>query len=88
MGRAKVTQIRQNYFSQNKKFYNLNLKTMLWVGNPFLAKADNLSKDVAGLQEEFTNNFSSQLHLESSGPQLKKEKPIIGDEAMTFRPHF
>ena len=59
----------------------INLETHLWVRNPFLVKVDNLSEDVAGLQEELIDlhddssidNFYPQHHLESSGPQLKRK---------------
>ena len=71
---------------------NINLEVRLWVRNPFLAKVDNLSEDVAGLQEELIDLHHDQFHrqllftasLGESWTSLKKEKPIIGNETMTF----
>jgi len=43
----------------------MDLKAQLWVRNPFLAKVNNLSEDVAGLQKELIdlhhNQFNRQL---------------------------
>ena len=69
-----------------------NLASQLWVRNPFLAKVDNLSEDVAGLQEELIDLHHDQFHrrLLSTASRgefwtsVKKEKPMIGNEAMTF----
>ena len=36
----------------DRYFSDINLEAQLWVRNPFLEKVDNLSEDVAGLQEE------------------------------------
>ena len=71
---------------------DINLEAHLWVRNPFLAKVDNLSEDVAGLQEELINLHHDQFDRQLLSPALlgelwtsvKKEKPIIGNEAMTF----
>ena len=41
---------------------DINLETQLWVRNPFLAKVDNLSEDVAGLQEELIDLHHDQFH--------------------------
>ena len=41
---------------------NLNLEAQLGVRNPFLAKVDNLSEDVAGLQEELIDLHRDQFH--------------------------
>ena len=75
---------------------DLNLKAQLGVRNPFLAKVDNLSDDVAGLQEELIDLHCDQFHrqllstasLGEFWTSVKKEKPIIGYEAMTFLPPF
>nr|XP_039248833.1 zinc finger BED domain-containing protein 5-like [Styela clava] len=69
-----------------------NLTCQLWVRNPFLAKVDDLSEDIAGLQEEFIDLHHDQFHrqllstasLGKFWTSVKKEKPIIGIEAMTF----
>ena len=71
---------------------DINLEAHLWVRNPFLAKVDNLSQDVAGLQEELIDLHHDQFHrqllstasLGEFWTSVKKEKPIIGNEAMTF----
>ena len=71
---------------------NVNLGAQLWVRNSFLFKVDNLSKDVVGLQEELIGLHHDQFHRQllstaSLGEfwiSVKKEKPIIADEAMTF----
>ena len=71
---------------------NLNLEAQLGVRNPFLAKVDNLSEDVAGLQEELIDLHRDQFHrqllstasLGKFWTSVKKEKPIIGYKAMTF----
>ena len=55
-------------------------------------EVDNLSKDVAGLQEELIHLHRDQFHrqllstasLGEFWTSVKKEKPIIGNEAMTF----
>ena len=71
---------------------DINLEAHLWARNPFLAKVDNLSENVAGLQEELFDLHHGQFHrkLLSTGSlgefwtSVKKDKPIIGNEAMTF----
>ena len=70
---------------------DINLEAPLWVRNPFLAKVDNLSDD-AGLQEELIDLHHDQFHrqllstasLGEFWTSVKKEKPIISNEAMTF----
>ena len=69
-----------------------NLAFQLWVRNPFLAKADALSQDVTGLQEKLIDLHQDEIHrrlfttasLAEFWTSVKKEKPIIGNEAMTF----
>ncbi|XP_039260762.1 zinc finger BED domain-containing protein 5-like [Styela clava] len=69
-----------------------NLTCQLWVRNSFLAKVDDLSEDIAGLQEEFIDLHHDQFHrqllstasLGKFWTLVKKEKPMIGSEAMTF----
>ena len=75
---------------------NKNLAFQLWVKNPFLAKIGALSEDVAELQEEFIDLHHDEFHrppfstasLREFWTFVKKEKPIIGNEAMTFLPPF
>ena len=60
---------------------DINLEAHLWVRNPFLAKADKLSEDVAGLQEELIDLHHDQFHrqllstasLGEFWPQLKRK---------------
>ena len=69
-----------------------NEASQWWVTNPFLAKVDNLSEDVAELQEELIDLHHDQFHrqlfstasLGEFWTLVKKEKPIIGNEATTF----
>ena len=76
----------------DRYFPDLNLEAQLGVRNPFLAKVDNLSEDVAGLHEELIDLHCDQFHQQllstaSLGEfwiSVKKEKPIIGNQAMTF----
>ena len=71
---------------------DINLEAELWVRNPFLAKIDNLSQNVAGLQGELIDLHHDRFHrqllstasLGEFWTSIKREKPIIGDEAMTF----
>jgi len=78
----------------NRYIPDRNLASQVWVRNPFLAKVDNLLKDVAGLQEElidlhhdeFHRQLSSTVSLGELWTSVKKEKPIIGNEAMTSAP--
>ena len=71
---------------------DINLEAQQWVRNPFLSKVDNLSEDSAGLQEELIDLRQDQFHrqlfstasLAEFWTSVKKEKPIIGNEAMTF----
>jgi len=46
----------------NRYIPDRNLASQLWVINPFLAKVDNLSEDVAGLQEELVDLPHDQFH--------------------------
>ena len=39
-----------------------NLAFQLWVRNPFLAKDDALSDDVAGLQEKLIDLHQNEIH--------------------------
>ena len=41
---------------------DINLEAQQWVTNPFLSKVDNLSEDVAGLQEELIDLHHDQFH--------------------------
>ena len=41
---------------------NINLEAQLWIRNPFLSMVDNLSEDVAGLQEELIDLQHDQCH--------------------------
>ena len=78
----------------DRYFPDLNLEAQLGVRNPFLVKVDNLSEDVAGLQEELIDLHRDQFHqqllstasLGEFWTSVKKEKPIVGNEAMTFLP--
>ena len=45
----------------DRYFPDINLEAQLWVSNPFLAKVDNLSEDVAGLQEELIDLHHDQF---------------------------
>ena len=71
---------------------DINLEAHLLVKNPFLAKVDNLSEDVAWLQEELIDLHHDQFHrqllstasLGEFWTSVNKEKPIIGNEVMTF----
>ena len=71
---------------------DINLEAQLWLRNAFLAKVDNLSEGVAGLQEELIDLHHDQFHrqllsTESLGEfwtSVKKEKTIIGNEAIIF----
>ena len=40
---------------------DINLEAHLWARNPFLAKVDNLSEDVAGMQEELFDLHRDQF---------------------------
>ena len=46
----------------DRYLHEINLKAQLWVRNPFLAKVENLSEDVAGLQEELINLHHDHFH--------------------------
>ena len=71
---------------------DINLEAQLWVRNPFVAKVDNLSEDVAGLQEELIDLHHDQFHhlrlstasLGEFWTSVKKEKPLIGNKEMSF----
>ena len=71
---------------------DINLEAHLCVRNPFLEKVDNLSADVAGQQKELIDLHHDQFHrqllstasLGEFWTSVKNEKPIIGNEAMTF----
>ena len=71
---------------------DINSEAQLWVRNPFLSKVDNLSEDVAGLQEELIDLHHDQFHqqrfstvsLGEFWTSVKKEKLVIGNEAMGF----
>ena len=71
---------------------DINLEAQQWVRNSFLSKVGNLSEDVAGLREEFIDLHHDQFHrqlfstasLAEFWTSVEKEKPIIGNEAMTF----
>ena len=75
---------------------DINLEAQLWVRNPFLAKVDHLSEDVVALQEELIDLHHDQFHTQplstaSLGEfwtSVEKEKPIIGNETMTFQLPF
>ena len=79
----------------------INLEAQLWVRNLFLAKVDNLSEDVEGLQEELIDLQHDQFHrqllpttsfgefwtsVKKEKPIIGNKKPIIGNETMTFLP--
>jgi len=76
----------------NRYIPDRNEASQWWVTNLFWAKVDNLSEDVAGLQEELIDLHHDQFHqqlfstasLGEFWTSVKKEKPIIGNEAMTF----
>ena len=76
----------------NRYLLDINLEAQLWVRNPFLANVDNLLENVAGLQEELIDLHHDRFHrqllftasLGEFWTSVKKEKPIIGNEAMTF----
>jgi len=59
-----------------------------WVRNPFLAKFVNLSKNIAGIQEELLDLHPDEFHrqllsttsLGEFWTSVKKEKPIIGNK--------
>ena len=73
-----------------------NLASQLWVRNSFLAKFDNLSEDIAGLQEKLINLHHDELlrqlfsivSLGEFRTSVKKEKTIIGKEPTIFLLHF
>ena len=50
----------------NRYIPDRNLASQVWVRNPFLAKVDNLLKDVAGLQEELIDLHHDEFHRQLS----------------------
>ena len=75
---------------------DINLETQLWVTNPFLTKVDKLLENAAGLQEQLIDLHHDRFHrqllskatLGEFWTSVKKEKPMIGNEAMTFLLQF
>ena len=69
-----------------------NLESQLRVRNPFLATVEHLSEDVPELQEELIDLHHDEFHrqllstasLGEFWASVKKEKRIIGNDAMTF----
>ena len=76
----------------DRYLFDIDLEAQQWVRNPSLSKVDNLSEDVAGLQEELIDLHHDQFHrqlfstalLAEFWTSVKKEKPIIDNEAKTF----
>ena len=75
---------------------DINLEAQLGVRNPFLAKVDNFSEDVAGLQKKLIDLHHDQFHqsiqllstasLGEFWTSVEKKKPIIGNEAIFLLP--
>lgn len=74
----------------NKYMPSSQLVSKQWVCSPFDANVEDLSDEVSGLQEEFLELKSEELlreqfkklRLTCFWTQVKKEKPVLGSEAM------